>query len=122
MKPHELRTLPEAYLRLIVLIEARAAPRLRTIDGLWRKPIKGHGLGEARPGSMTEFIRAERLLSPGEIDRIIAEAPAQLLAFQEAAAQVALDQRDPVGEWIERFNGAVAQLTDVDLPAARTIC
>lgn len=107
MKPHEVRTLPAGYLRLIVLIEARAAPRLRTIDGLWRKPIKGRGAGEARPGSMTEFIRAERLLDPLEVDRIIAEAPADLLAFQQAAARVALEQREPIGDWIARFNAGI---------------
>jgi len=107
MKPHEVRTLPAGYLRLIVLIEARAAPRLRTVDGLWRKPIKGRGAGEARPGSMTEFIRAERLLEPADIDRIIDEAPADLLAFQEAAAQVALEHREPIGDWIARFNAGI---------------
>lgn len=107
MKPHEVRTLPAGYLRLIVLIEARAAPRLRTIDGLWRKPIKGRGAGEARPGSMTEFIRAEHLLDPEEVDRIIAEAPGDLLAFQQAAARVALEHREPIGDWIARFNAGL---------------
>ncbi|RJG53986.1 hypothetical protein D0Z70_14555 [Sphingobium terrigena] len=107
MKPHEVRTLPALYLRLIVLIEARAAPRLRTVDGLWRKPIKGRGAGEARPGSMTEFIRAEHLLDPEEVDRIIAEAPGDLLAFQQAAARVALEHREPIGDWIARFNAGL---------------
>jgi hypothetical protein len=110
MKPHEIRTLPPAYLRLIVLVEARAAPRLRNVDGLWRKPIKGRGAGEARPGSMTEFIRAERLLEPREIDRIIAEAPRDLVAFQEAAAGIVLAERAPLGDWIARFNAGVERL------------
>jgi len=107
MKPHEVRTLPPAYLRLIVLVEARAASRLRNVDGLWRKPIKGRGAGEARPGSMTEFIRAERLLHPSDVDRIIAEGPAELVAFQEAAARIGLEGREPIGDWIARFNAGV---------------
>ena len=35
-------TLPPWCLRLIVLVEARAAPRLQTVEGLWRK---GHPHG-----------------------------------------------------------------------------
>lgn len=110
MKPQEVRTLPAAYLRLIVLVEARAAPRLQAVDGLWRKPIKGKGASEPRPGSMTEFIRAERLLEPAEIDRIIAQAPIDLVSFQQAAAQIAIEDRAPLRTWLERFHGDDIQL------------
>lgn len=106
MKPQEVRTLPPAYLRLIILVEARAAPRLQTIDGLWRKPIKGRGTSEPRPGSMTEFIRAERLLEPADIDRIIADAPADLVSFQQAAAQIVVEHRAPLRSWLDRFHDA----------------
>lgn len=62
MKPDEVRSLPLYRLRMILLIEARAAPRLRTVEGLWRRSTK------AKPGRMTDFIRVERLLHPDEID------------------------------------------------------
>lgn len=110
MKPDEVRSLPTAYLRLIVLIEARAAPRLRTIEGLWRKPVLGRGRAEARPGAMTAFIRAERLLPHEEIDRIVRSAPAQLLAYQAAAARLSLGDREPMSGWLERFNAGVDQI------------
>lgn len=44
----------------IIAMEAAAAPTLRTIEGLWRRPRKGARGTEARPGSMTEFILAYR--------------------------------------------------------------
>src|SRR3546814_10709387 len=60
MKPHEVQTLPAWCLRLIVLMEARAAPRLINVEGLWRRSTR------ARPGTMTEFIRDRGLLPPRE--------------------------------------------------------
>src|SRR3546814_15082021 len=36
MKPDEVRALPSWCLRLIVLVEARAAPRLRTVEEIGR--------------------------------------------------------------------------------------
>lgn len=98
MQPDEVRALPCEELRLIVLMEARAAPRLRNIEGLWRRSTR------ARPGSMTAFIRQEELLDGAEIDAIIAEAPADLLNFQQIAATVPLDERPTMGSWLERFH------------------
>lgn len=63
-QPQEIRELPRWCLRLIVLVEARAAPRLHTVEGLWRRSTK------ARPGSMTDYIRNEGLLPAHEVDRI----------------------------------------------------
>ena len=103
MKPDEIRSLPEDYLRLIILIEARAAPRLQKIDGLWRKPVLGYRGAEARPGSMTAFIRQEGLLSDEAISEIIENAPTNLISFQQGAARVPLDARPPIRKWIERF-------------------
>lgn len=103
MKPDEVRSLPRDYLRLIVLIEARAAPRLRSVDGLWRTAVKGRGSAEARPGSMTLFIRDEALLDAHEIDGIIESAPAELLLFQDAAAQLDVADREPMRNWLARF-------------------
>lgn len=109
MKPDEVRSLPEDYLRLIILIEARAAPRLREVDGLWRKPVLGRRGAEARPGSMTAFIRQEGLLSDDAIAEIIANAPPDLISFQEGAARVSLDARPPIRQWIDRFLDGIDQ-------------
>ena len=67
IRPDEVRALPAWCLRLIVLIEARAEPRLRTVEGLWRRSTR------TRPGRITDFIRAERLLPEAEIDATVAE-------------------------------------------------
>ncbi|WP_239018954.1 hypothetical protein [Sphingobium terrigena] len=103
-KPHELMTLPRWCLRLIVLLEARAAPRLRNVEGLWRSSTK------SRPGSMTLFIRANALLDPAEIDAIIAGAPVDLVDFQLVAADIPIERRPQMREWIERFNEGVDRL------------
>ena len=96
-KPDEIRELPRWCLRLIVLVEARAAPRLRTVEGLWRKSTR------TRPGRMTDFIRAERLLPENEIERITRETPTALKLFQEAAAEIPLPDRPHLADWIEQF-------------------
>lgn len=98
MKAEEVETLPARQLRLIVLMEARAAPRLRTVEGLWRKGTR------TRPGRMTDFIRARRLLPADEIDAIIADAPTELVAFQEGAAALPLERRPSIETWLEQFN------------------
>lgn len=98
MKPDEVRGLSPRWLRTIVLIEARAAPRLRTVEGLWRKTTR------TKPGRMTDFIRDEGLLPGEEIDRIIAQAPKDLVAFQERAAALDLANRTPMASWLERFH------------------
>jgi hypothetical protein len=85
-KVEELRSLPRWCLRLIVLVEARAAPRLRTVEGLWRTSTA------ARPGSMTVYIRDQRLLDAQEIEAIIAGAPVDLVDFQQVAATIPVDQ------------------------------
>ncbi|WP_318153205.1 hypothetical protein [Sphingopyxis sp. GC21] len=108
MTCNEVRMLPRAHLRLIVLMEARAKPRLRTCEGLWRSSTKGLRGQEARPGSMTRFIREQGLLPPREIDRIIAQAPTELLDFLEGAAAVPLHQRPTMRNWLDRFNAGIA--------------
>lgn len=101
MKPDEILSLPAWSLRLIVRIEARAASRLRTVEGLWRRSTA------TRPGTMTAFIRDRGLLDHCDIDSIIARAPADLVEFQRAAAALPTDERPPLGDWLERFNTAV---------------
>jgi len=104
MKPHEVQTLPAWCLRLIVLMEARAAPRLINVEGLWRRSTG------ARPGTMTEFIRGRGLLPPLEIAAIVNGAPVALVEFQAVAAQFPVEARPPLREWIDRFNEGVMRL------------
>ena len=101
MKPDEVRSLPPVYLRLIVLVEARAEPRLRTVEGLWRRSTK------TRPGRMTDFIRAEGLLTTTEIDAIRRDAPSDLIRFQDAARTICLAERPTMEAWIETFNASI---------------
>lgn len=68
--------------------------------GLWRRSTK------ARPGSMTAFIRAERLLPGDEIDRIVRDAPTELTRFQDVAAAIPLAERPTLGSWLDRFHAA----------------
>ena len=102
MTPAEVRALPAWCLRLIVLVEARAAPRLRTVEGLWRRSTR------ARPGRMADFIRTERLLPASEIDRIEREAPLDLIRFQDVAAQIPLEERPTMRDWLDRFHAGLA--------------
>lgn len=103
MKPDEVRALPAWCLRLIVLVEARAAPRLHTVEGLWRRSTR------TRPGRMTDFIRAEQLLSSADIDAIIRDAPADLIRFQDVAAHVPLSDRPAMSEWLASFNAGLLE-------------
>lgn len=104
MTTAELRELPNWCLKVIILVEARAAPRLRTVEGLWRRSTK------SRPGRMTDFIRRERLLAEAEIDAIVADAPTDLLRFQDVAAAVPLAERAPLAAWLDRFLAGEASL------------
>jgi len=103
MKPDEVRALPSWCLRLIVLVEARAAPRLRTVEGLWRRSTA------TRPGRMTDFIRAEELLPAADIDAIIRDAPADLIRFQDVAGHVPLPERPTMAEWLDMFNAGLLE-------------
>src|SRR3546814_13359560 len=98
MKPDEVRSVPAWCLRLFVLVEARAAPRLRTVEGLWRRSTR------TRSGRMTDFIRAEELLPAADIDAIIRDAPADLIRFQDVAPPVPPPDRPALAEWLEQFN------------------
>lgn len=102
-KPEDLRDYPAWALRRIVLMEARAKPRLKSIDGLWRKSVKCCRGATPHPGSMTAFIRAEALLSAAEIDIIEASAPAALLRFQDAQGQLDVADRTPIADWLALF-------------------
>lgn len=70
-KPHELHAMPKDLLRRIIMIEARATPRLGKVEGLWRSSTK------TRPGRMTDYIAAQRLLDPEEVAALAAATPTQ---------------------------------------------
>jgi hypothetical protein len=103
IQPDEVRALPTWCLRLIVLIEARAEPRLRTVEGLWRRSTR------TKPGRITDFICAERLLPAAEIEAIRRDAPTDLIRFQDAASIVPLSERPTMEAWIETFNAGLME-------------
>lgn len=103
IQPDEVRALPTWCLRLIVLIEARAEPRLRTVEGLWRRSTR------TKPGRITDFIRGERLLPAAEIEAIRRDAPTDLIRFQDAASIVPLSERPTMEAWIETFNAGLME-------------
>ena len=102
MKPDEVLALPLDKLRRIVLLEARAKPRLTTCEGLWRSTVKGKRKGTTpKPGSMTQFIVEQKLLSADEV-YAIQQVPAELLAFQQVEAARSCGDRVPLGEYLNR--------------------
>lgn len=103
-RPHEIDALPLAQLRRIVLMEARAAPRLRTSEGLWRSTVKGCRGATPRPGSMTVYIRDRGLLPAEEIAEIQAAAPLMLTAFNESDGLVSTVQRPELAAWLTLFD------------------
>lgn len=108
MKPAEVDELPRNLLRRIVVMEARARPRLTDIEGLWRNGCKGTRGSEPRPGSITEYIRQRGLLPSEEIDRLIAEVPTAIISQQEAFAH---------GEKIPTWAEFLSAVDDDDEPA-----
>ncbi|MBD2745809.1 hypothetical protein IC232_03770 [Microvirga sp. BT688] len=103
-KPHELHELEKPLLRRIVLMEARAKPRLREVDGLWRKPVKGCRGATPRPGSMTEYIVDKGLLPEEEVRMIVEKAPQHLMSFQDAVADIDISLRPELQRWIDLFD------------------
>ena len=49
--------------------------------------LQGQRGSVARPGSITEYIRQRGLLPSEEIDRLVAQVPTRIVAYQEAFAQ-----------------------------------
>lgn len=100
-KPHELHEMGPGLLRRIVLMEARAKPRLTTVQGLWRNPVKGLRGATPRPGSMTEYIRDKGLLPAHEIDDIIERVPTELMRAAKASAALPFEKRQSLASWLE---------------------
>ena len=103
VRPDELHSYTRRELRLIVLIEARARPRLRTVEGLWRTSTKGTRGKPARPGRMTDYIRAQGLLPAEEIEEIEANAPLELITFRELARELPDALRPTMAQWLSVF-------------------
>lgn len=101
-KPHELHQMGPDLLRRIVLMEARAAPRLTTVEGLWRTAVKGTRGATPRPGSMTQYIREQGLLPPEEIDHIASNVPTALVRAAAESAKLPVAMRDPLATWLGR--------------------
>ena len=55
---------------------------------------------------MTAFIRAEGLLPAHEVDRIVRDAPTELIRFQDVAAAIPIGERPTLGSWLDRFHAA----------------
>lgn len=107
-KPHELHDLPVEHLQRIVVMEARAKPRLTKIEGLWRKSTR------TRPGSMTEYIRAAGLLPDAEVDRLVALVPTEIARRIENYG----DGR-PVESWDDFFRRVLNPIPSVSPAAAK---
>jgi len=91
-QPEEILALPKPYLRRIVVMEARAKPRLLKIEGLWCKTSK------KRPGSMTQFIIDKGLLPPEEVERLQKEVPQELMDRYAAH-----NRGEPIISWEQFF-------------------
>lgn len=85
-KPGELCVMTKEMLRRIVILEARAKPRLETIEGLWRTSVKGTRGGTKRPGSMTQYIVEQGLLPKEEVEELAARVPKEIIQNQQAFA------------------------------------
>ena len=55
-----------------------------------------------------EEYLTERLLPASEIDRIEREAPLDLIRFQDVAAQIPLEERPTMRDWLDRFHAGLA--------------
>jgi hypothetical protein len=110
MSKDEVAALPADKLRRIVLMEARAKPRLVKIVGLWRKGVKGRkDPAKAKPGRMSDFIRAEGLLPAAEVDAIEQNAPRELIDRAQAFANgLEIESWDDVFGGLATAGGCVA--------------
>ena len=134
MKPFEIRQLPKDKLRRIVVLEARAKPRLEgfmsqpELDARyaaqlaawekrgrkgtaprWKK-VGDPGLvkGLWRQKRMTEFIVAEGLLPAEEVERLAAEVPKEIVRTQE---------RHRAGEAVESWDEFFGELEGEGVPS-----
>lgn len=122
-KPAELHDFSPTILRRIVLLEARASPRLVKVGGIWRNRVLGRRGATPHPASMTEYIRDERLLPAEQIDYIWNEVPKALMNWLDAQGAKPLEDRQPMSEWLAFFDRNKGMFNGDGLPdlyAART--
>lgn len=101
MTPTEIKDLDRSKLARIVIMEARALPRLLAyaeekgwprgkgipiVEGLWRQGTKGARGAERKPGKMTQFILEQRLLPEAVVLHLQESVPSELRARNDAAA------------------------------------
>lgn len=109
-QPVELESFPTSEHARLVLLEARAAPRLRNCDGLWRKPIKGRNGATPRPGSMTEHIVTTGSLPPEVVTQIQQQAVPMLDRWCSGIGDEPVEHRPCIGEWLEMFDAAHSRM------------
>jgi hypothetical protein len=117
-QPEELLVMKKVYLRYIVIMEARAEPRLTHTKGLWRNGTKGTRGGKYRPGKMTDFIRENNLLPAAEVDDLVHRAPKELL--DKLTAHAAGLEVPSWHDFIEAFTPEDA-LDEIPLPGRRPL-
>jgi hypothetical protein len=100
MKPAEVRELEPNLLRRIVVMEARAEPRLKSIQGLWANGCKGTRGSVKKPGRMSDYIAGEGLLPSAEVERLRRRVPLELIDSQERYAA-----GEDIPSWPEFFCG-----------------
>ena len=103
-KPHEVDAFGPDVLRRIVLMEARAKPRLKNVDGLWRSAVKGTRGGTPRPGSMSQYIREKGLLPEAEIDFIENQAIETFNIWLGKVGEEQVAERLPIRPWLTAFD------------------
>lgn len=81
-KPQELHEHRREYLAEIVIMEARAQPRLKKIEGLWRNGTKGTRGGQKKPGRMTEYIIEHGLLDADYVRFLEESVPKEIILNQ----------------------------------------
>jgi hypothetical protein len=102
IRPDEVRALPAWCLRLIVLIEARAEPRLRTVEIV--API------DQDPARQDHRFHPRRAAAPrGRDRRDPSRCADRSHPFQDAASIVPIAERPTMEEWIASFNAGLME-------------
>ena len=67
----------------------------------------GAGKSQTMRRIVEEAFDYVQTMPADDIDRIISDAPLDLIQFQDVAALIPVDERPTMRSWIERFNAAV---------------
>ncbi|MBK9005265.1 MAG: hypothetical protein IPM41_15870 [Sphingomonadales bacterium] len=102
--PDDIDSLPPDHLGLIILIEAAAAPRLTTTEGLWRKSTKGRR-GPPRPGRISDYIENRGLLPASRIAAIKTRVLSDLERHLAPATRNAASMSEWINQHFPDFDG-----------------